>query len=215
MRIGILGTGDVGRALGRGFLELGHEVVLGARESGNAKAEAFARQGGTRARAGTFAEAAAFGELVVLATLGIAWEEAIFRAGIERFAGKIVFDTTNPLDFPAGGGLPKLAYGWLESAGEKVQGRLADAHVVKVFNSVGNALMFRPELPGGPPTMFIAGNDDGAKAKTAEILADFGWETSDLGGIEASRYLEPLCMVWVLHGAHAGTWSHAFKMLRR
>jgi 8-hydroxy-5-deazaflavin:NADPH oxidoreductase len=214
MRIGILGTGDVGRALGKGFLALGHEVKLGARHAGNEKAIAWAKEAGGKATAGTFAEAAGFGEWVVVATLGMAVEEALQAAGPERFRGKLVIDTTNPLDF-SGGMPPKLAFAGDDSGGERVQRLLPGARVVKAFNTVGNSLMFRPELPGGPPDMFIAGNDAEAKKQVTALLKEFGWGTADAGGIESSRYLEGMCLVWVLTATGTGNWNQAFKILRR
>jgi predicted dinucleotide-binding enzyme len=213
MKIGILGTGDVGKALGRGFITLGHEVKMGSREAANEKALAWAREVGAKASAGTFAEAAEFGEIIALATLGLANESALRLAGPERFRGKVVIDATNPLDFS--GGRPKLAELEEGSGGEQVQRLLPDAHVVKAFNTVGNAHMFRPDFPGGPPDMFICGNDADAKKKVAEILSDFGWGAVDVGGIEASHYLEAMCMVWVDYGIRTNTWNHAFKLLRK
>ena len=183
MNVGILGTGDVGRALGRGFIALGHAVKMGARDARNEKALAWAQEVGAKASAGTFADAASFGEVVVLATLGVANESAITMAGPEQFRGKVLIDTTNPLDF-SGGMPPKLAVSGNDSAGERVQRLLPDAHVVKAFNTVGNAFMFRPDFPGGPPDMFICGNHDDAKTKVAAILKDFGWGVVDVGGIE-------------------------------
>jgi predicted dinucleotide-binding enzyme len=214
MKIGILGSGDVGRALGRGFIEMGHDVKMGSRAATNPKALEWAREAGPRASAGTFAEAAAFGEWVVIATLGVATAEALRLAGPERLTDKVVLDTTNPLDFSAGFP-PRLAVGHTDSLGEQVQRQLTGAHVVKVFNTVGHAHMFRPSFPGGPPDMFLCGNHDGAKAQVAALLADFGWNAVDLGGIESSRYLEALCLVWVLYGARAKSWDHAFKLLRK
>jgi hypothetical protein len=215
MRIGVLGTGDVGRALGKGFAALGHEVKMGSRSATSEKALAWAKETGPRATVGTFADAAAFAEVVVLATLGTANESALRAAGPEKLRGKIVIDATNPLDF-SGGMPPKLAVAGNDSAGERVQRLLPDAKVVKAFNIVGNPFMFRPELPGGPPDMFIAGNDDEAKKKVGAILKDFGWgAVHDLGGIESSRYLEAMCMVWVLSAARSGNWNQAFKLLRK
>ena len=214
MRIGILGTGDVAKALGRGFVTLGDEVKMGSRDANNVKAVAWAKDRGAKASAGTFADAAAFGEIVVLATLGTANESALTMAGPEKLRGKIVIDTTNPLDF-SGGMPPKLAVSGHDSAGERVQRLLPDAHVVKAFNIVGNAFMFRPEFPGGPPDMFIAGNNDDAKKKVSAILKDFGFGVVDTGGIESSRYLEAMCMVWVLAGIRGGNWNQAFKMLKK
>jgi predicted dinucleotide-binding enzyme len=214
MKVGVLGTGDVGRTLATALVTLGHEVTMGAREAGNEKAVAWARTTGGKGKAGTFADAARFGELGVLATLGVANERAIRQAGPESFRGKVVIDTTNPLDFSAGLP-PRLALGHTDSGGEEVQRLLPGARVVKAFNTVGHAHMFRPSFPGGPPDMFICGNDEGAKREVERLLGDFGWPAVDLGGIEASRYLEAMCMVWVLHGVRAGSWNHAFKLLRR
>jgi len=214
MRVGILGTGDVGRALGKGFVALGHDVKIGSREAKNEKALAWASELGAKASVGTFADAAAFGDLVVLATLGVANESALKMAGPEKLRGKVVIDTTNPLDFSAGMP-PKLAVSGNDSGGERVQRLLPDAHVVKAFNTVGNAFMFRPSFPGGPPDMFFCGNDADAKQKVATILKDFGWGIVDVGGIESSRYLEAMCMVWVLSGIHTNSWTHAFKLLKK
>jgi len=214
MRVGILGSGDVAKALGNGFIELGHEVKMGSRSATNEKVLAWAKGAGPKASAGSFEDAASFGEVVLLCTLGAANESAISLAKPENLEGKVVIDTTNPLD-TSGGMPPKLAVSGNDSGGERVQRLLPGAHVVKAFNIVGNAFMFRPEFPGGPPDMFICGNDGDAKRKVAEILKDFGWPTIDIGGIEGSRYLEAMCIVWVLSGARGGNWSQAFKMLRR
>ncbi len=214
MKVGILGTGDVGRAIGRGFVSLGHDVMMGSREATSAKAQAWAREQGARASTGTFADAAAFGDIVVLATLGVANESALTAAGPGRLAGKIVIDTTNPLEFKPGAP-PALAIVGRDSAGERVQRLLPDAHVVKAFNTVGNALMFKPALAGGPPDMFICGDSAEAKARVTGILKDFGWGVVDVGGIESSRYLEAMCLVWVIAAIRGGTRDQAFKLLRK
>ena len=214
MKVGILGTGDVGKAIGKGFVTLGHEVKMGSRQAGNLKALAWAKELGPKASAATFEEAATFGEIVVLATLGVANESALRAAGLETLRGKIVIDTTNPLDFSRGAP-PRLAVSGEDSAGERVQRLLDGVMVVKAFNTVGNPLMFRPSLPGGPPDMFICGDSDEAKARVTAILKDFGWGVVDTGGIESSRYLEAMCMVWVLAGMKRGSWTHAFKLLSK
>jgi predicted dinucleotide-binding enzyme len=214
MKVGIMGTGDVGRALGRAFLTLGHEVKLGSREPNNAKAVAWAKEGGPKASPGTFAEAAEFGEIVVLATLGAANVAALQAAGPDRLAGKIVIDTTNPLVFSKGAP-PTLALSGNDSGGEQVQRTIPKSKVVKAFNIVGNAHMFRPDFPGGPPDMFFCGNDEDAKKRVSELLTEFGHHPVDIGGIESSRYLEGMCIVWVLYALKMGGWNHAFKMLRK
>lgn len=212
MKVGVLGTGDVGKALGNGFLALGHEVKLGSRDAG--KAGAWAKAAGGRASAGSFAETAAFGEVLVLATLGVAATQALDLAGPQHFKDKLVIDTTNPLDFSAGFP-PRLAITGYDSGGEQIQRALPGARVVKAWNTVGHAHMFRPQFPDGPPDMFICGNDAAAKQQMKGILDQFGWGTVDVGNIEAARYLEAMCLVWVLYGASGNTWNHAFKLLRK
>jgi len=214
MRIGILGTGEVGAALGKGFITLGHDARMGSRNAASAKARAWAEQMGSKASIGTFADAASFGEIVVLATLGVASEDALRAAGPERMRAKVIIDATNPLEF-AHGMPPKLAVFGNDSGGERVQRMVAEAHVVKAFNTVGSPHMFRPSFPGGPPDMFICGNSRSAKEKVAGLLTDFGWGTVDVGSIESSRYLEAMCLVWVLHGAQTNSWNHAFKLLKK
>ena len=214
MRIGILGTGDVGRALGDGFVARGHEVKLGARDESNEKAKAWADHHRERASMGTFAEAAAFAEMAVLATLWSGTANAIRLAGPHNLAGKVVIDATNPLVFRENGP-PELALGFNDSGGEQIQRWLAGAHVVKAFNTVGHAHMVDPRFPGGPPDMFICGNDDQAKQTVADVCKSFGWPSIDVGGIECARLLEPMCILWVRHGIRTGSWNHAFKLLRR
>jgi predicted dinucleotide-binding enzyme len=214
MRVGVLGTGDVGRALAKAFVRLGHDVKVGSRTATNEKALAWAKEVGPKGSVGTFTDAASFGEIAVLATLGVATEAIVKEVGPKNFHGKVVIDATNPLDF-SGGMPPKLSVGHTDSLGERIQRALAGAHVVKAFNTAGNLLMFQPAFPGGPPDMFICGNSAEAKQKVEGILKDFGWGTVDIGGIESCRYLEPMCMVWVLYGARTNTWNHAFKLLRK
>lgn len=215
MKVGILGSGDVAKALGTGFVTLGHEVRLGSRTKENPKTVAWAKGTNGKGSTGTFAEAAAFGEVLVLATLGVATPEAIRLAGVSHFDGKVVIDATNPLAFSPQGA-PSLAVGHTNSAGEQNQKAIPRAHVVKAFNIVGNSLMFRPNLPGGPPDMFICGNDAPAKEKVRKILHDFGWPSViDIGGIEGSRELESLCILWVKSAVSFGNYNIAFKLLRK
>jgi len=215
MKIGILGTGEVGRALGKGFVTLGHEVKLGRREAKNEKAAAWVKEMGARASSGTFADVAAFGDILVLATHGDAYESVLTAAGAQNFKGKVVIDTTNPLDFSKGMP-PVLTVGHTDSGGEQVQRFLPDARVVKAFNIVGNTSMFRPSFADGPPDMLICGNDKAAKEQVTKILNDFGWpNVTDLGPIQISRSLEPLCITWVLYGAATGGWNHAFKIIKK
>lgn len=212
-KIGILGTGDVGRTLGAGLAALGHEVKVGSREPASDKLREWKGKAGPLASTGTFAEAAGFGDLVVLATLWSGTENALRLAGADALAGKPVIDTTNPLDFSSG--IPRLSLGHTDSAGEQVQRWLPRARVVKAFNSVGSPHMVKPAFPGGPPDMFLCGNDEGAKRTVEALCGELGWPTIDLGGIEASRYLEPLAMVWITHYFRTKTGNHAMKLLRK
>ena len=214
MKIGILGSGDVGKALARGFASRNHEVMISSREP--AKLQDFVSEQGGKIRSGSFEEAAKFGELVVIATLFSGTKHALDLADPANLSGKTVIDCTNPLRFEEGK-MPQLSLGFDNSAGEEVQRWLPDAKVVKAFNIIGNQFMVDPQLPGGPPTMFIAGNDDSAKKTVTQLIESLGWKdaVSDLGGIEESRYLEPMCIVWVHYGIRTGAWDHAFKMLRK
>ena len=214
MRIGILGSGRVGQALGVGFADLEHEVMIASRNPHQEKVKAWVEQTGRRTSAGTFTEVARFAELAVLATSWDGIESAIRLAGPQNLAGKMVIDVINPLDYSKGG-TPQLAIGHTNSAGEEVQRWLADSFVVKAFNAVGLEHMVNPQFPGGPPDMFICGNDTQAKQTVIEILHAFGWPVIDLGGIEMSRYLEPLAMIWIVHLVNTGNRYHAFKLLRK
>ncbi len=213
LKIGILGTGDVGRALGNGFVSLGCQVMMGSREAGNEKSAAWAKGAGELAQSGTFEQASQFADIVVLATLWSGTENALRLAGAGNLAGKILIDTTNPLSFGPQG--PSLAVGHTDSAGEQVQRWAPQAKVVKAWNIVGNPHMYQPNFPGGPPDMFIAGNDAEAKQRVGEILTAFGWHNIDLGSIEMSRYLEPLAMVWIMTYFRTQNGNHAFKLLRK
>ncbi len=204
-RVGILGSGDVAKSLGRGFARLGYDVRLGSREP--SKLDDWKREVGARASAGTLAEAAEHGELLVVATHGSGTEAAIDLAGPQRFAGKLVLDTTNPIEFA--GPSPGLFLGRTDSLGEHVQRRLPDAKVVKCFNTVGHAQMVNPKFANGPTRMWICGNDPGAKRETERLLQAFGWTGAlDVGGIEAARWLEGLLPLWFLAGQSLGTWQH-------
>jgi predicted dinucleotide-binding enzyme len=213
MKIGILGTGVVGQSLGRGFAGRGHDVMIGSRDPASGKLDEWVAQSGGHGSAGTFAQAAAFGELLVLATSWEGTENAIRLAEPRNFEGKVVIDVTNPLDFSSGA--PKLALGWSDSGGEQVQAWLPGAKVVKAFNIITAGAMVDPDYPCGPPTMFIAGDDEGAVRQVSGICTEFGWEVVEIGGLEGARLLEPLAMLWILHGFRTGQWTHAFKLLRK
>jgi 8-hydroxy-5-deazaflavin:NADPH oxidoreductase len=215
MKVGVLGTGDVGRVLGGGFVSRGHEVMIGSRDSGSEKVRSWVAKQGARASAGTFAEAAAYGELLVLATKWTGTESALNLAGSENFRGKVLIDATNPLKVEPNKP-PGLALGHTDSGGEQVQRWLPDARVVKAFNIVGNPHMVDPQFPGGPPDMFICGNDADAKKQVTDVCTSFGWPGAiDIGGIDGARELESLCILWVKAGIASSSWNHAFKLLRK
>lgn len=212
MKVGILGSGDVAKALARGFLKHGHEVMLGTRSPEKLAPWKTNHPDG---HVGRFADAARFGELVVLAVKGTAAAEALHAAGAANLSGKPVIDATNPLaDAPPENGVLKFFTSLDESLMERLQREFEEARFVKAFNSVGNALMVNPHFEGGKPTMFICGNDAGAKQIVREILDQFGWETADMGQVEAARAIEPLCMLWCIPGFLRNEWGHAFRLLR-
>lgn len=213
MKIGILGSGSVGQTLGAGFLKYGHQVMLGTRNPKKPEVQEWVGANPTGA-AGTFEEAAKFGELVVLATKGGAAEEAVRLAGPANLAGKTVMDTTNPIaDTPPVGGILGYFTGPNESLAERIQSLAPQAHVVKAFNSVGAVKMINPHYQQGPPTMFFCGDNAGAKQQVSGIIQQFGWEPFDCGGIAAARAIEPLCILWCLRGFQHNQWNHAFKLL--
>lgn len=213
MKVGILGSGDVAKALAAGFIKHGHQVVLGTRDPGKLKDFVASLQG---ARAAGFADAAGFGEVVVLAVKGTAARDALNAASAGNLAGKPVIDATNPIaDAPPTNGVLKFFTNLDQSLLEQLQSAFPGAHLVKAFNSVGNAAMINPQFPGGKPTMFICGNDDKAKATVRGICEQFGWEVADMGKAEAARAIEPLCMLWCIPGFIRNDWFHAFKLLQR
>ncbi len=213
MKVGVLGSGGVATTLASGFLKHGHEVMLGSRSPEKLKAWAESNPTG---KTGTFADAAEFGELVVLAVKGSAAWEALRRAGESALAGKVVIDSCNPIaDAPPVNGVLKFFTTLDESLMEQLQRHFPEARLVKAFNSVGSAFMVDPQFEGGRPTMFICGNDEDAKKAVTGILDQFGWDAADMGGAEAARAIEPLCMLWCLPGFLRNEWTHAFKLLRK
>jgi 8-hydroxy-5-deazaflavin:NADPH oxidoreductase len=213
MKVGIIGSGVVAQTLGAGFLKHGHEVALGTRDPAKLKDWSSKNAG---AAVKSVSEAAAFGDIVVLAVAGAAALDALKAAGAGAIDGKPVIDACNPI----GGGPPVngvLSYFTTlkDSLMERLQKAYPSAHFVKAFNSVGNAQMVNPHFSGGRPTMFICGNDANAKRAVRQVLDQFGWDTEDMGAVEAARAIEPLCMLWCIPGIGKNDWSpHAFKMLR-
>lgn len=212
-KIAVLGTGKVGEVLADGFLRHGDTVMRGSREPG--KLADWQAKAGAKGSTGTFAEAARFGELVVLAVKGVAAESVLDLCGAGCLDGKVVIDTSNPIaEQPPVHGVLSYFTTSDRSLMERLQERVPAARFVKAFSCVGNALMVNPSLPGGPPSMFICGNDASAKADVRAILERFGWATEDLGAVEAARAIEPLCILWCIPGFLGQGWVHALKMLR-
>jgi hypothetical protein len=212
-KIGVLGSGPVGQTLADGLLRHGWEVMRGSRDPG--KLDAWRRGAGAKASTGTFAQAAAFGELVVIAVKGTAAEAVVDACGAGALDGKPVIDTSNPIaETPPVNGVLSLFTGPNESLMERLQKRAPRAKFVKAFSCVGNALMVNPAL-AEKPTMFLCGNDAGAKAEVQAILQRFGWEWEDLGTAEAARAIEPLVVLWCVPGFLRQDWSHALRMLRK
>jgi hypothetical protein len=213
MKIGVLGSGVVAQTLGAGFLKHGHEVALGTRDPGKLADWGKANPG---AKTVSFSQAAEFAEVVVLAVGGEVAADALKLAGGIAIEGKVVIDACNPI----GGGPPvngvlTFFTTMTDSLMERLQAAYPNARFVKAFNSVGAAQFVNPQFAGGRPTMFICGGDAGAKAIVTKLLDQFGWDTEDMGAVEAARAIEPLCMLWCIPGVGRGDWSpHAFKLLR-
>ena len=215
MKIGIIGSGIVGRVLSKAFLSEGHSVILGTRDITKEELVKF-HQENPGIEIGNFATTAASADLIVLAVNGSIISDAINLAGKENFSGKIVIDATNPIakDPPVNGVLSFFT-NYNSSLMEKIQQELPEAKLVKAFNSVGNAFMYKPDFNDIKPTMFICGNDAEAKKEVIVILTSFGWETEDMGSVEAARAIEPLCILWCIPGILHGQWTHAFKLLKK
>jgi hypothetical protein len=214
MKIGILGSGVVGQVLASGFIKHGYEAMIGTRSP--EKLADWKSKAGKNGRVGSFADAAAFGDMLVLAAKGTTANDTLKLAGAANLKGKTIIDTTNPIaDAPPENGVLKFFTSLDNSLMEQLQAAYPEAHFVKAFSIIGNALMVNPDLGGVKPTMFICGNDANAKKEVSKILDLFGHEVEDMGGVEAARAIEPLCILWCIPGFLKNDWVHAFKMLRK
>ena len=212
MKVGVLGSGTVAQTLAAGLAKHGYEVKIGSRSP--AKLAEWAAKN-PKVQTGTFAEAAAFGEMAILAVKGDVASEALRLAGAKNLAGKPVADACNPIaEAPPVKGVLQFFTGPNQSLMEQLQSEFPEAHLVKAFNSVGAGRMVDPHYAAGKPTMFICGNNEGAKKAVGGILEKFGWEAADMGAAEAARAIEPLCMLWCIPGFTRNEWTHAFKLLR-
>lgn len=215
MKIGILGTGDVGNTLGSKLTQLGYEVMMGSRTADNAKAIEWVASAGPKASQGTFEDAARFGEIVFICVKGEVTLDVLKLAKADSLKGKTVIDVSNPLDFSKGMP-PSLLICNTDSLGEEVQKALPDANVVKTLNIVRHTVMVDPMRAGGEGTMFVCGNDANAKNDATVILNKFGWkDVIDLGDITAARGTEMLLPIWV---RLYGKFQHgdiSFKIFRK
>lgn len=214
MKVGVLGSGDVARSLAHGFIATGHSVMIGTRDPTSEKVVEMVGELGPKSSAASYSDTAKFGGVNVLAVRGAVAVEVVGLAGAEHLAKKVLIDATNPLEFHPNGP-PTLFVGGTDSLGERVQRAAPAAHVVKAFNTIGNAHFYRPQFPGGPPDMYYCGNDPAAKEKVGTILADFGLTPIDIGGIEGSRELEAMCILWVKSAFRLGSFDIGFKLLRK
>lgn len=216
-RIAVLGTGDVGQRLATGFASKGYEVMMGSRSPDKEEVRAWLKEAPPGCAAGTLVQAARFGDVVVLAVSGEGAQSTLLLAGHENLRGKVLLDVTNPLAHGPEG--PSLTVGFDDSLGERIQRWVPEARVVKSLNIISNAMMVDPpRLEGLSPDMLLCGNDEEAKKAVKVLLHDLGWPRDclvDLGGIEGARLLEPLAMVWIVHGFRNDHWTHAIKLLGR
>jgi 8-hydroxy-5-deazaflavin:NADPH oxidoreductase len=207
MKIGVLGTGMVGQAIATKLAQVGHEVKMGSRESGNEKAVAWAKEAGDSASEGHFADAAAHGELVFNCTAGTASLDALGAAGAENLSGKVLVDVANSLDFSKGMP-PSLSVCNTDSLGEQVQREFPEARVVKSLNTVNAGVMTDPGGVSGDHVVFVCGDDDDAKAEVTALLGEFGWpgdRVVDLGGISSARAAEMYLPLWLAMMNSLGT----------
>lgn len=214
MKIGILGSGVVGRQLGLGFLKLGYEVMVGSRTPSKLSDWQLEAEN-PNAKIGTMEETAAFGDVIVLATLWTGTEEAIKSIGSDKFKNKIVIDVTNPLDFTKGAP-PHLDATPDNSGMHQVMKWInADVKLVKAFNTINAYTMCNPNLSDGSPDLFISGDDKEAKDFVEDIAKKWGWNSVvDMGGLSATYWVECFAMIWIHFAFKNNQWTHAFKILR-
>jgi predicted dinucleotide-binding enzyme len=214
-KIGIIGSGAVGKALAKGFLKYGYDVAIASRTTD--KQAALIAEIGGNIKAASFNDTAKHADIIVLAVKGGVAESALDICGIDHLSGKTVIDATNPIDgnTPPQNGVLNYFTSLNNSLMEMLQKKAPKAHFVKAFNSVGSAFMVDPDFGGIKPTMFICGNNEGSRKDVTVILTKFGWEVEDMGMAEAARAIEPLAMLWCIPGMREGRWTQAFKLLKK
>ena len=210
--IGIIGSGVVARSLAVGFIQEGYSVKLGSRNP--AQLQEWLDSEGEGATSGSMEEAAAHGDILVLAVGGRVAADALRLAKLENIQGKTIIDPTNPIsEDPPVNGVLKFTTDINYSLMEELQAAFPEANFVKAFNSVGAHLMYKPQLEA-TPSMFICGNNEAAKAEVGTIVEAFGWDLEDVGAAEGARGLEPLCILWCIPGFKDNQWGHAFTWVR-
>jgi predicted dinucleotide-binding enzyme len=213
-KIGIIGSGQVAIALANGFTKHGYDIMVGTNDP-----EKYADiQNKTNAsmKVGSFEETAKFSDLLVLAVKGTGAVEAVRKAGFDNLRKKTILDTTNPIkEVPPSNGVLHFFTTLDESLMERLQAMAPDVNFVKCFSCVGNVFMVDPNFGDNKPSMFICGNNEEAKDRTKQLLTEIGWETEDMGKVEAARAIEPLCILWCIPGMIRGQWMHAFKLLKQ
>ncbi|MEM9051231.1 MAG: NAD(P)-binding domain-containing protein [Bacteroidota bacterium] len=211
-KIGIIGSGVVGKTLAKGYADKGHSVKLGTRHP--AKLDDWQRSEAESVEVSSFQDAADFGDVIILAVKGTAAKEVVQLLGTKAITGKTIMDATNPIsDSAPENGVLNFFTNQNGSLMEDLQKAFPYANFVKGLNSVGSHFMVDPSFEI-TPTMFIAGNDENAKAEVSELISKLGWEIEDMGTAEAARAIEPLCMLWCIPGFLNNQWSHAFKLLK-
>ena len=216
MRIGVLGTGMVGQAIGTKLVDLGHEVAMGSREAGHENAVAWVKGAGEKATEGSFADAAGHGELVINCTSGVASLAALGAAGEENLSGKTLVDVANPLD-ASQGVPPTLAFCNDDSLGERIQAAFPASNVVKTLNTMNCQVMVEPTRVPGEHAVFVSGEDEGAKREVNDLLESFGWPEEriiDLGGIRTARGTEMYLPLWLGLYGRLGTGDFNIGVLR-
>lgn len=214
MKIGVLGTGMVGQGLADKLISLGHSVKMGARQADNTNATAFVARHNDHAFSGTFSEAAAFGELLIVATTGTTALQVLDAAGEANLAGKVVIDVSNPLDFSKGFP-PTLLVSNTDSLAEQLQRAHPEAKIVKTLNTTNVAMMVNPQQLTQATDIFVSGNDAAAKLEVIALLKSFGWENPiDLGDISTARCTEMLLPLWLRLWTVQGSPIFNFKIVR-
>lgn len=212
-KVGILGSGAVGKVLATGLIKYGYSVMIGTRDS--SKLDDWAQKN-SNGKVGSFAEAAAYGDMVILAVKGLIAKDVLNICGLDNFKNKTIIDATNPIGTSAPvNGVLQYFTDSKQSLMEMLQEHVKEANFVKAFNSVGSAFMVDPDFGGTKPSMFICGNNDDAKAEVKSILDKFGWETEDMGKANAAGSIEQLCVLWCIRGFATNQWNHAFKLLKK